>query len=253
MSRGRKVAGVAGAAVLFLVGPVASASAAIDPLDIINTLILQKINRVVSTLLLYEHKLLDKANIDVYNRYRFYFHPDGVLNPINTSLALMRSMRSEVSAIACGWQFTPRTAMLRQLHLEPLRLCRPTFQLVWGSSVPGPDKDVNEFADYVGVLSANQLSTRADSEDVTFRRAFGDTFNLAKVGGFSVGEANRHEAVMLAMDGEVAIANNQLLAQKLLVDQLDREMDRRDERHQAQFGAYALRGLASWNQRSPGR
>jgi hypothetical protein len=253
MKGGRKVAGVAGAAVLLLVGPVASASAAIDPLDWVNTLILRKINRVVSTLILYEQKLLDRANIDVYNRYRFYFHPDGVLNPINTSLALVRSMRSEVNSIACGWQFSPRTAMLRQLHLQPLRLCRPTFQLVWGTSVAGPDRDLNEFADYVGVLSSNQLSTRADSEDISFRRAFGDTFKLAKAGWFSVGEANRHEAVMLAMNGEVAIANNQLAAQKLLVDQLDREMDRRDDRHRAQFGAYALRGLASWNQRSPRR
>jgi len=228
---------------LLLLGPAGTASAGIDPIDWINTAILQKIEHVLSVLMLYEAKLLNKAQIDVYNRYRNFFATEAVLYPIKASIATVQSIRADLTAIACGWKFSPRTEMLRQLQLQPLKLCRPAFQLVWGTSVAGPDRDFDELADYVGTLTVNELSTRAQSEDASFRRAFSDTFHLAKAGQFSPGEANRHEAVMLAMAGQVALANNQLQAQKVLVDQLDREMDRREERQRAWFSIYALHGL----------
>lgn len=229
--------------VVFLM--TASPSAAgIDPTEIINTIILKRINHVLSALLLWEQRLIDRANIDVYNRYRFYAFPPQIFDPVLAAIADVRGIRSELNSLACGWQFSPRTAVLQQMYLRPLRMCRPTFDFVWGTHTSGRDRDLQELHDYTAVMTANQLSQRTQSEE-TMTRAFPETFRKALVPGYSPGEANRAEAAMLAMAGQVALSNNQLKAQKLLVDELERDLDRKEERHVANFSLFAVKGLAT--------
>jgi hypothetical protein len=235
---------VATAASLLVLGSAGTASAGIDPFDWINTIILQRIHQVLSALIWAEEQAIDRSNIDIYNRYRFFVMPDGVLDPIKAATSQVFGIRREVESLACGWQFSPRTTLLRRLYLEPVKLCRPGFQAVFGEHA-GLDRDLHELADHTAVLTANQVSTRVQSEDLTFTRAFKDSFSQATVGWFSPGEANRYEAVMLAMSSEVALANNQLAAQKLMVDELDRELERREDRHRAGLAAFALSSLQS--------
>jgi hypothetical protein len=230
--------------VLLLATPRPSSADVIPIIEIINTVILAKINSVLSTLILYEEKLLDRANVDIYNRYRNFFATEGVLFPIQTALAEIRGIRNEVSGIACGWQFSPRTAVLRQLYLEPARLCRPSFQLIWGSNTAAVDRDLQELEDYVGVMTANQLATLSQSQE-TFARVFPDAFRPGTGPGFSPGEANRMEASMLAQAGQVALSNNQTANQSLLVAEMERELERREERHLVNASLFAMQGLST--------
>ncbi len=56
---------------------------------------------------------------------------------------------------------------------------------------------------------------------------------------------------MLAMAGQVQLANNQLRAQKLLVDQFERDLDRREERHATSFSTFTVHALATLAQPVP--
>lgn len=228
---------------MFALGVVPTASA-IDPIDWINTVLLRRIKDILATAIYWEQRFLDKAQIDVYNRYRNFFVTNGVFNFIRASTAEVEGIRRELGQLSCGWQFSPRTMLLQRLYLEPIRLCRPSFQAVWGSHT-ALDRDLHEFADYTSVLTANQIATRVQSEHDSFTRAFRENLILANGQGFSPGEANRSEALTLAMTGEVLVGMNQLQGQKLLVDEIDRELDRSEERHRASWSAFVLAGARS--------
>lgn len=223
---------------------------AADPItDFINSVILAKINNVLSAMILWEQRLLDRAQIDIYNRYRFFAFPEGIFQAIYASIAEVRAIRGEVAALSCGWRFSPRTGILRDLYARNLRLCKPSFQFIWGSHTAGPDRDLHEMNDYVAVLTANQISQQTQSEE-TMARVFSETYRKALVPGFSPGESNRHEAAMLAMAGQVALSNNQLANQKLLVDQMERDLDRRELQHAAVWSTFGMESLATLDRSS---
>ena len=69
-----------------------------------------------------------------------------------------------------------------------------------------------------------------------------EVFKWVTIPGWSPGQSNRVEAMMLAMTGQVALANNQVLDQKLLLDELDWDLDRRQERQAIQLHSFALAG-----------
>ncbi len=96
----------------------------------------------------------------------------------------------------------------------------------------------------MGVMTANQLATLSQSQE-TFARVFPDAFRPGTAPGYSPGEANRMEASMLAQAGQVALSNNQTANQALLVAEMDRELDRRQERHERAFSLFAMRGLTT--------
>ena len=211
--------------------------------EVINTFLLRAINSV-ATLTRIEQEGIDRAQIDTYNRYRFFFANNATFRAIQASIAQVSGIRRGIDAIACGWQFSSRTALLRDVYLHPIRLCRPTFRLIWGSPVGTADRDVDELEDYVATLTANGLSTRAEAE-TSWTRVYPEVFKWVTIPGWSPGESNRVEAMMLAMTGQVAIANNQVASQKLLIDELEWDLERREDRQATHLRAFALQGLAS--------
>jgi hypothetical protein len=107
----------------------------------------------------------------------------------------------------------------------------------------------------VGVASTNVITARVEAEE-TWREIFPSleegTANLR----VSPGEANRDEAVSLAGAGVVADSNSTVLTQTLLVEQLDREMDRREERKGLDMAAFTLLSVAGedpWTQPADAR
>lgn len=158
-----------------------------------------------------------------------YAFPGAVVRDIREAIDQVKGIRNEVEAISCDWRFSPRTSLLRDLYLAPPKFCRPSFQFVWGSGQGHWDGDLQEMQDQVGTLTANMVSERVDAE-VGWRRVFP---GLEKATGLlrkSPGEANRDEAVALAGAGVVADSNSAMASQSLLLAQLEREMERFEER-----------------------
>ena len=238
----RRTIGVA-AIVLLLALPTRASADWSVVIEVINTFLLRAINNV-ETLIRVEQEWIDRAQIATYNRYRFFFANNATFHAIQASIAQVQGIRREIDAIACGWQFSTRTSLLRDLYLHPVRLCRPTFRLIWGSPVRTVDRDVNELQDYMATLTANELSARSEAE-TTWTRVHPEVFKWVTTPGWSPGESNRVEAMMLAMSGQIAVANNQVLGQKLLIDELEWDLDRRQERQVTNLHVFALQGLAS--------
>ena len=217
--------------------------------EAINTALLHLINasQHASTI---EQERTDDALVDTYNRFRFFVANNASFRAISATIAQVYGIRNEIAAIACGWQFSRRTMVLRDLYLRPSRLCRPSFRLVWGSPARTAESDVDELHDYVGSLTANQLSVRAEAE-ATWTRVYPEVFRWTTTPGWSPGESNRVEAMMLAMTGQVALANNQVLAQTVLLDELAWDLERKRERQIAHLNRFTLDGLASLDDARP--
>jgi hypothetical protein len=234
---------VAASIVILLALPVRATADWSVVIEAINTFLLRAINRV-ETLIRIEQEWIDRAQIGTYNRYRFFFANNAAFRAVQASIAQVQGIRREIEAVACGWQFSPRTTPLRDLFLHPTRLCRPTFRLIWGEPARTAGRDLDELQDYVATLTANELSARSEAE-TTWTRVYPEVFKWITRPGWSPGESNRVEAMMLAMTGQVAIANNQILDQKLLIDELELDRDRREERRVVRLQLFALNGLAS--------
>jgi len=190
--------------------------------------ILKAMEHVELTLQLVIHRRIDL----IVSHFAFPDAPDpdgSLFLPIRQALDQVRGIRREIAALSCSFIFSPRTALLRDTLLQPLRMCRSGFQLIWGSSDRHWDADTQELQDYVGTLTGNLVSARAESEG-SWTKLFPDMETASGRIRRSPGEANRDEAVLLAAAGQVANSNSQLASQKLLLEELDRQMERRDER-----------------------
>ena len=217
--------------------------------EAINTALLHAINGSQHAATI-EQERTDAAQIDTYNRYRFFFANNASFRAIRATIAQVHGIRSEIAAIACGWQFSSRTALLRDVYLRPVRYCRPSFRRIWGSPARTASSDLEELHDFVGSLTANQLSSRAEAE-ATWTRVYPEVFRWTTTPGWSPAESNRVEAMMLAMSGQVAIANNQVLAQTVLLDELARDAERTKERQAAHLNRFTLDSLATLNGTNP--
>ena len=167
---------------------------------------------------------------------------ESIFDPIHQVLGDVRGIRRELTELSCSWLFSPRTALLRERLLRPLRLCRPDFQLLWGSSTRHWDADLHEIQDFAGVLTDNLVSTRVEAEEswtALFPRMEGAGALIRR----SPGEANRDEAVLLAAAGQVAASNASVQAQKLLVESLDWQMERHDETLERYAGLAVLKSV----------
>jgi hypothetical protein len=61
----------------------------------------------------------------------------------------------------------------------------------------------------------------------------------------SPGEANRGEAAALAWTNEIALGNAQILTQNLLLRQMDRDLDRFDQKEADDVAYYLYRGVTT--------
>ena len=165
-----------------------------------------------------------------------------IFDPVHQVLGDVRGIRRELRELSCSWLFSPRTSLLRDRLLRPLRLCRPDFQLLWGSSERHWDADLHEVQDFAGVLTDNLVSARVDAEE-SWTALFPRMEEASTLLRRSPGEANRDEAVLLAAAGQVAASNAAVLSQKLLVESLDWQMERHDEVLERYAGLGLLRSI----------
>jgi hypothetical protein len=194
-------------------------------------------------------RLQDRLQVRHYNRIRGYAFPVPLWNPIVQRIAPVVSIRRELQRLGCNWRFTPRTADLRRMLDEKLSFCRDSYQGTWGRHDPFWDQPVQEMNDYVGTMTANMISERVDETNRTWVRAHADTFDLYAISKRSPGEANRAEAASLAWAGEVAVGNNQIVTQNLLVREMERALERFDQKKATDWSHYTYRGLSTLGER----
>jgi hypothetical protein len=169
--------------------------------------------------------------------------PTELFEAIGATLGSMKGIRREIEEMACSWPLSSRTLRLRDLYLSSRALCRPDVQLLWGSSEGRADEGLGEFRDYMSALSLNMAGTRAGAvahwEDI-----FPGMEKASAQLRSSPGEANRDGAVALAGAGVVASSNSALETQELLVSELERTWERREERQRGNMGQFLLLSAA---------
>lgn len=165
--------------------------------------------------------------------------PHELFRSLDRTISEVVGIRGELQALSCAWQFSPRTAMLRELYFNPTRLCRDGFQAVWGRSIPVVDADRKEFRDYLGTLSTNMVSSRVDRVE-GWRQLFPDMEAASALERVSPGEANRDEAVSLAGAARLAASNSAIATQSLLIEQMSTAEERLALRRELDLGRFLI-------------
>jgi hypothetical protein len=237
------------AGVVLVVLLVASPAQALIP-DPIENGLLAKIAAVVKAIEEFRIRVMGKIQEQIYVRMNAYAFPKPIFDPIRATVTDVLDIRGELQRMACDWPMTLRTRSLSDLFWERTQFCRGNYQAVWGSHERFWDGPIQEANDYIASMTANMISEGAEKTNTSWVRAHKDLFDEHAILRSSPGEANRAEAAGLAWANEVAIGNSQIVTQDLLVRQMDRALERFDQKKAADLTYYAYRGLTTLAGRS---
>ncbi len=227
--------------VLFLSRP---ASAFLIP-DFVESALLARIQLVLSIIERWRMIVLEDMNGKILTRLAAYAFPESLYTQITVIPTIVRDIRRELQAIPCNWPTTPRTSPLLDLLLQRLTWCRNDYRHTWGSHDGMWDAELQEAHDYVGTMTANMISERTEKTNTEWQRVFrGDYIDVAQR-YISPGEANRNEAASLAWTTETALGNGQIATQNLLVRQMERDLDRFDQKKADDMTYYLYSGVTT--------
>ena len=232
----------AGAAALLLVLLARPALALPDPVE---TGLLAKISALLATIQRVQMEALEKWHRQISVRLGAYAFPEGLFNQIFVITSQVEDIRRELNRLACVWPTTIRTGPLEDLLLERKTFCRREYRQTWGSHEEMWDAELQEINDYVGTMTANMISERTEKTNAEWVRALRDQYLDTAQTYLSPGEANRGEAAALAWTNEIALGNGQILTQNLLLRQMDRDLDRFDQKKADDMAYYLYRGVTS--------
>lgn len=183
-------------------------------------------------------------------RQKIVMWPKKAMRALRGGLKAVETLREEAEKLACGWEFSDRTADFKGLFESPLKLCRRSHERLWGSHDGSPRGDLHALLDQTSVLTHNMIQDRTihdygksgELPEETWRRIglegardIGEVFR-------SPGEANRFEAQMLADVLRVRVGTVALQRQAVLVAQ-----EARDYRRTKAEDARALSSfMVSW-------
>ena len=237
----RRIAGVAVVVVL-----LATPSYAIIP-DPVETGLLAKISAVLQAIEEFRMRVMDRLDEQINTRINAYAFPTTLFGAIKTTTTTVLDIRRELQRMACDWPMSVRTRSISDLFWERAQFCKGNYQAVWGTHEDFWDGPLQETNDYVATMTANMISERAEKTNTSWVRAHKDLFDGHAVLRRSPGEANRAEAAALAWANEVAVGNSQITTQNLLVRQMDRAMERFDQKKAGDLTYYTFRGIATLN------
>ena len=213
--------------------------------DPVENALLGKIVAVLNAIEQLRMRILERMQEQIRNRLRTDAFPARLFGAIDTTTATVVDIRRQLQRMACDWPMSARTRSLSDLFWERARFCRSSFREVWGSHELLWDGPLQEVHDYVGTMTANMISERADKTYTTWVRAHSDVFEGHAHQLDSPGEANRAEAAGLAWANQVALGNSQMTTQDLLVRQMARDLERFDQKKAADVAYYTYRGLST--------
>ena len=213
--------------------------------DPVETGLLGKISAILGAIETLRMRALEEWHRQISVRLAAYSYPEALFREVNVVTTAVADMRRELQALACVWPTTLRTDILERLLLERLTLCRGEYQKTWGSHDGLWDAPLQEVHDYVGTMTANMISERTDKTYGEWVRALRDQYLDTAQRYLSPGEANRGEAAALAWTNEIALGNGQILSQDLLLRQMERDLDRYDQKRADDTTYYLYRGVTT--------
>lgn len=213
--------------------------------DPVETGLLAKISALLATIQRIEMLALEKWHQQIQVRLSAYAFPEALFHEVTVLTSTVADMRRELQQLACVWPTTLRTSILEDLLNQRMTLCRDDYHHTWGSHEGLWDAELQEAHDYVGTMTANIISERTEKTNTEWVRALRDQYLDTAQRYLSPGEANRHEAAALAWTNEIALGNGQILTQNLLLRQMDRDLDRFDQKKADDMAYYLYRGVTT--------
>jgi hypothetical protein len=192
-------------------------------------------------------------------------YPAALLDPlvwVRDVLREVATLRQQISDLSCGWRFSSRTELLKRLYLEPIRLCKPSLQGVFGAHDPFADADLQEYLDWTSAVTRNLVGERTagDAGDIvapgktregpefTWQRiAAGAALGLA-TDAATPGEAIRMGAALSADSARVKASTMQIRAQAALVEQERRDYAARQRQLDQSLHFWILKGIEARGQ-----
>lgn len=233
---------VAAVAVVILL--VASPVHALIP-DPVEAGLLAKISAALQAIEEFRMRVMDRIEKEINTRVNNYAFPNQLFGSIRTTVTTVVDIRRELQRMACDWPMSIRARSLSDVLWERTQLCRSGYQSVWGSHEAFWDGPLQETNDYIATMTSNMISERAERTNTSWVRAHKDLFDEHTILRKSPGEANRAEAAALAWANEVAVGNSQMATQHLLVRQMDRALERFDQKKAADLTYYTFCGLTT--------
>jgi len=175
-------------------------------------------------------------------RHRQILYPDALLKPLSPLRALVKqaeTLKQEVESLACGWRFSGRTALLQGIYLNPLKLCRTSFQLAFGSHEGGWDAGIQEMMDWTSTSTHNLIQERTsgtgldDGPEYSWQTIAQSSASALAETLRTPGQAVRLAAQLSADDLRASRSTLDIETQQLLVEQQARDyrgLKRRQER-----------------------
>ncbi len=228
--------------VLLLARPAVAFISIPDPVE---TGLLAKIAALLAAIERVRMRLLEDLNHELSVRLEAYAFPDALFSQVSVITSAVTDIRSELNQLACVWPAMPRTTLLKELLQRRMVLCRDQYHLTWGTHEGLWDRELQEIDDYAGTMTANMISERVEKTNTTWVEALRDQYMDTAQVEVSPGEANRAEAAALAWTNEVALGNGQILTQNLLLRQMDRDLDRFDQKKADDMAYYMYRGVTT--------
>jgi hypothetical protein len=213
--------------------------------DPVENALLARIAAVLHGIQQLRMRVLERMHQQIRNRLRTDAFPLQLFGAIGATTATVVDIRRQLERMACDWPMSARTRSLGDLLRERVQLCRSSFHGVWGSHELLWDGPLQEVHDYVGAMTANMISERADKTYTTWVRAHVDLFDGHATRLDSPGEASRAEAAGLAWANQVALGNSQVITQDLLIRQMARDLERFDQKKAAELTYYTYRSLST--------
>jgi len=232
------------AAVALVVVLVGSPAQALIP-DPVEAGLLAKISAVLQAIDEFRMRVMDRIDEQINTRVNAYAFPTRLFYSIRATTTAVLDIRRDLQRMACDWPMSIRARSLSDILWERTKFCRSGYQSVWGSHEGFWDGPLQETNDYIATMTANMISERAEKTNTSWVQAQKDLFDEHAIMRKSPGEANRAEAAALAWANEVAVGNSQMATQHLLVRQMDRALERFDQKKAADLTYYAYLGLTT--------
>jgi hypothetical protein len=206
---------------------------------------LAKVAALLGTIQRLRMLALENWHRQISVRLGAYAFPEALFNQVFVVTSEVADIRRELNQLACVWPTTGRTNVLEDLLLKRMTLCRSDYLQTWGSHGGMWDAELQEMHDYVGTMTANMISERTEKTNTEWVHALRDQYLNTAQTYLSPGEANRGEAAALAWTNEIALGNGQILTQDLLLRQMDRDLDRFDQKKADDMAYYLYRGVTT--------
>jgi hypothetical protein len=224
--------------------------------------LLWQISCVVEKIDVWGAQQLECLQKAVERRQRLILYPDALRRPIDEVRKIARQVRTlkdEVGQLACGWRFSRRTRILEGLYLNPFKLCRPSFQNVFGTHDRFGDAGLQEMLDWTSVTTHNLIQERTiGREPGKAGPPAGPEFSWQRIAAEGVrdlttsinrpGQAVRFAAQYSADGLQVEASTLQLRTQALLVEQQSRDYRRMKARQGHAYAFFLLSELEASGQ-----